>query len=241
MSQGHSAKRTTAALVVIAYAVILLPSSAGEVRELSWEHLSPAPSPSDDPLATLTQEQLDLVLWVLNVLETQPTRDSENEDLYEEVDEAMPAIREAGIDIDEVLARRKEARTAVVEELNGKHVRIPGYLLPLELDGTKVTEFFLVPYVGACIHVPPPPPNQIVHVKLVENESYQSKKLIARDFFGNRFDDRIGGPSHLEVGLFTNERIVIGQVVREKGNASIATPQSVPLSRLFNDRADECL
>ena len=41
---------------------------------------------------------------------------------------------------------------------------MPGYLLPLEFDGTAVTEFLLVPYVGACIHTPPPPPNQIVHV-----------------------------------------------------------------------------
>ena len=54
---------------------------------------------------------------------------------------------------------------------------MPGYLLPLELDGTRVTEFFLVPYVGACIHVPPPPPNQIVLVKMVANGSYQSSRL----------------------------------------------------------------
>ena len=164
--------------VAIIYALFHLPALAEDVRELSWEDLSPAPSASDDPLADLTQDQLDLVLWVLNVLETKP-RDSENEALYEEVDKAMPEIRKTGIDIDKALAKRKEARTAVVEELHGKHVRIPGYLLPLELDGTEVTEFFLVPYVGACIHVPPPPPNQIVHVKLVENESYQSKQLFA--------------------------------------------------------------
>ncbi len=162
--------------VVISFASFLT-AFAGEVRELSWEDLSPAPSVSEDPLAALTPDQLDLVLWVLNVLETSPTRDSETEGLYQEIDKAMPAIKETGIDIDKVLAKRKAARTAVVEELNGKRVRIPGYLLPLEMSGTQVTEFFLVPYVGACIHVPPPPPNQIVHVKLVENESYQSKKL----------------------------------------------------------------
>jgi len=50
------------------------------------------------------------------------------------------------------------------EQLDGKQVRIPGYLLPLEFEGKLVTEFLLVPYVGACIHTPPPPPNQIVHV-----------------------------------------------------------------------------
>jgi hypothetical protein len=164
-------------IVVIVCAVGLLPALAEESREVTWEDLSPAPPASEDPLAKLTQDQLDLLLWILNVLETEPTRDSENKALYEEVDKAMPEIKKTGIDIDEVLAGRKRARTAVVEELNNKRVRMAGYLLPLELDGTRVTEFFLVPYVGACIHVPPPPPNQIVHVKLDANVSYQSKKL----------------------------------------------------------------
>lgn len=49
--------------------------------------------------------------------------------------------------------------------LNGKFIRLPGYVLPLDFDGGKTIEFLLVPFVGACIHVPPPPPNQIVHVK----------------------------------------------------------------------------
>jgi Uncharacterized protein conserved in bacteria len=50
--------------------------------------------------------------------------------------------------------------------LAGQRVRLSGYLLPLEFDGGEVSEFLLVPFVGACIHVPPPPPNQIVHVML---------------------------------------------------------------------------
>jgi hypothetical protein len=177
MSQNGLMKKTAQTFVVMAYAVCLLAALAEETRELSWDDLSPVPSASEDPLANLAQDQLDLVLWVLNVLETEPTRNTGNEALYEEVDKAMPEVRKTGIDVGEVLARRKKARTAVVEELNGKRVRMPGYLLPLEVEGTRVTEFFLVPYVGACIHVPPPPPNQIVHVKLVDNESYQSKKL----------------------------------------------------------------
>jgi len=44
-------------------------------------------------------------------------------------------------------------------------IRMPGYLLPLEFSGRLVSEFLLVPWVGACIHTPPPPPNQIVYVK----------------------------------------------------------------------------
>jgi hypothetical protein len=38
-------------------------------------------------------------------------------------------------------------------------------VVPLDFEATNVKEFLLVPFVGACIHVPPPPPNQIVYVK----------------------------------------------------------------------------
>lgn len=52
-----------------------------------------------------------------------------------------------------------------VPELDGKKVRLPGFMLPFEYaEYQKVTEFLLVPYFGACIHAPPPPPNQIVYV-----------------------------------------------------------------------------
>lgn len=168
---------TCAVLACAACLLAVSTASAQQERELTWAILSPAPPAAEDPLADLTQDQLDLVLWVLNVLETEPTRDSTNVALYEKVDEAMPAVRSYGVDIDDVLASRQRARTAVVQELDGERVRMPGYLLPLEVSGTRVTEFLLVPYVGACIHVPPPPPNQIVHVKLTDNQSYQSKKL----------------------------------------------------------------
>jgi hypothetical protein len=50
-------------------------------------------------------------------------------------------------------------------ELNGKKVKIPGFIVPIEYDEAQnITAFFLVPYFGACIHVPPPPPNQIIFV-----------------------------------------------------------------------------
>lgn len=57
------------------------------------------------------------------------------------------------------------AAVPVVTELDGKRVRIGGYVVPLDFDATTVKEFLLVPFVGACIHVPPPPPNQIIYVK----------------------------------------------------------------------------
>ena len=51
------------------------------------------------------------------------------------------------------------------------HVQIPGYLVPLEDNSQKISEFLLVPYAGACIHVPPPPPNQMVHVKMKDSDA----------------------------------------------------------------------
>jgi hypothetical protein len=54
---------------------------------------------------------------------------------------------------------------SVVTELDGKRVRIGGYVVPLDFEATTIKEFLLVPFVGACIHVPPPPPNQIIYVK----------------------------------------------------------------------------
>jgi uncharacterized protein len=55
----------------------------------------------------------------------------------------------------------------VNKELDGVSIKLPGFIVPLDIgkDGL-VSEFFLVPYFGACIHVPPPPPNQIVYVKM---------------------------------------------------------------------------
>lgn len=51
-------------------------------------------------------------------------------------------------------------------DLAGQALRLPGYVVPLDQVGDKLKDFLLVPYFGACIHSPPPPANQIVHVSL---------------------------------------------------------------------------
>src|SRR5690606_24619333 len=56
--------------------------------------------------------------------------------------------------------------TRTVPGLDGKTIRLGGYPVPLETDNAgRSTLFFLVPYPGACLHVPPPPPNQLVLVR----------------------------------------------------------------------------
>lgn len=53
-----------------------------------------------------------------------------------------------------------------VEDLNGEYVRIPGYVVPFDLTSKmRQREFLFVPYMGACIHTPPPPPNQIIFIR----------------------------------------------------------------------------
>ncbi len=56
--------------------------------------------------------------------------------------------------------------TDTLKKLEGKTVRIPGFVVPLDDFQEEGAEFLLVPYYGACVHTPPPPPNQIVMVEM---------------------------------------------------------------------------
>ncbi|MBW8192900.1 DUF3299 domain-containing protein [Neiella marina] len=80
---------------------------------------------------------------------------------------------------DEATQRYMEAleSTRVVSEFNNTKIRLPGFIVPLEMkDEFTAIEFLLVPFFGACLHMPPPPPNQIVYVTYPEGvklSSYQ--------------------------------------------------------------------
>jgi hypothetical protein len=54
-----------------------------------------------------------------------------------------------------------------VSALGGRRVRIAGFVVPLDDYASEVKDFLLVPYFGACIHMPPPPPNQMIYVRMV--------------------------------------------------------------------------
>lgn len=54
--------------------------------------------------------------------------------------------------------------TKLNEALDGAYIKMPGYVLPFDISADGVTDFMLVPYVGACVHTPPPPANQLVVV-----------------------------------------------------------------------------
>lgn len=68
----------------------------------------------------------------------------------------------------ELMTKLRQAwdNAPVRQDLQDANVRLSGYVVPLETDGKAIRQFLLVPYFGACIHVPPPPANQVVHVVL---------------------------------------------------------------------------
>ncbi len=60
--------------------------------------------------------------------------------------------------------------TPEIQAVDEKPVRVPGYIVPLDDDANQLTEFLLVPYNGACVHTPPPPPNQMIFVKMTRGQ-----------------------------------------------------------------------
>lgn len=58
-----------------------------------------------------------------------------------------------------------ENATKLNKDLHGAYIKMPGYMLPVDLSAAGVTSFLMVPYAGACVHVPPPPANQLVFVE----------------------------------------------------------------------------
>lgn len=71
-------------------------------------------------------------------------------------------------DIEDAIALISENGDKLMEELDGETISLEGYLVPLDFEATEAKAFVLVPYMGACIHVPPPPPNQVVFIEFEE-------------------------------------------------------------------------
>jgi hypothetical protein len=112
-------------------------AKAVSYKEIDWEDLVPEGYRPDEVLEEyMTEYKLD------------------------ELEDYDPIVVELQAKLKELLAS-----APVDEKLNGQSVKLPGYLLPLDSDGETTSEFLLVPYFGACIHVPPPPANQTIYVK----------------------------------------------------------------------------
>lgn len=174
------AARMVRVIAVLCLALALPFASAGAVEEITWDDLMPPTETPPNPLAHLAPDIAVQMHGLMGIrAQKSAGQISEVSPLYERGVELEHALRKKGVDV-EGLATRYKAWEAeirrldrtVVKAMDGRAVRLPGYALPLEFSGTAVREFLLVPYVGACIHVPPPPPNQMILVRLDEPHAF---------------------------------------------------------------------
>ena len=97
------------------------------------------------------------------------------EDRRKDYNAGPPAATHDYLSGESGLAAQQVMDFSINPALDGQTVKLPGFIVPLELDDAgKVTEFFLVPYFGACIHVPPPAPNQMVYVTVKQGVQLDS-------------------------------------------------------------------
>ena len=171
-------------VILILFCMVYPCTGSAQELELTWDDLIPQSAVIDDPFASMNREQLEYLGFVSRVRAMAASGRELSSETINEASQIEEKLVEAGIDVDGVLAqrlevteRRKKTAKMVSHELNGASVKMPGYLLPLGFNQQKITEFLLVPWVGACIHTPPPPPNQIVHVVLEEDNGYESKSM----------------------------------------------------------------
>jgi hypothetical protein len=163
--------RFPTAAILIAILLLNFETASAESREITWDDLVPAAAEYDDAFTKLTEDQLFELSMVAQTRFRIEDGEEVDEQTLEDYQQRVKDLQEQDVDIDGLIAMRDEVAEERIaksymanSELDGKPVRMPGYLLPLEFNGEKVSEFLLVPYTGACIHTPPPPPNQIVYV-----------------------------------------------------------------------------
>ncbi len=138
------------ALNILVFISIACPTlQAEEAKELDWGDLAP-----EGYFESLEQNQKSTLGGSFDAFGDAlgiETLEDDSEEAQQAYDELQVTLRSAPI----------------VPELNGQYVKLAGFIVPLEYDFENGTfsEFLLAPYFGACIHVPPPPSNQIVYVK----------------------------------------------------------------------------
>jgi hypothetical protein len=148
-------------------------SGAVAPTAIDWATLRPDVPEEDDSFAALPEDLLEALRGLVKsrVLEARgfPVTDG----VRQQRAEWARLFAAYGVAVDELLARRDAivaARRAAAEAgmpaLDGTAVQLRGYLVPVATQGDRVTEFLLVPDVGACSHAQPPPPNQVVRLRV---------------------------------------------------------------------------
>lgn len=180
--------------IIAALLAVNVASAADNVRELNWPDLKPASvnqleekayaatnainemSEADQEAYEQVREELNLRKRIkLGFIDEQRLDEKTKALLANPPSKRYPKALAFWQNIDSLYNELEEQQQQPNMALNGKTIRMPGYLLPLEFTKEKVTEFLLVPYIGACMHAPTPPANQMVFV--TANIPFSSKRL----------------------------------------------------------------
>ena len=159
-------------ILTIFLLMIILVAEAQDFNKISWNDLVPKVE-FDDPFLKLSSEQLYNLSQVAKYREKVASIDKDSRIKEQtKIDSLEQQLQSENVNIDSLLSLRskitelrREKAESVNKTLDKTEVSISGYLLPLNYVDEKTTEFLLVPWVGACIHTPPPPKNQIVYLK----------------------------------------------------------------------------
>ncbi|WP_063654993.1 DUF3299 domain-containing protein [Aliivibrio fischeri] len=190
-------------------------SMSNELIELKWQELAIKKTEVNVRLPELTDQQ-KLTLKQILILQNDATAKAEEQRL-----ELMNQLKKEGVNATEAIAARQAYMTAkqknaeaITQEYDGKKVRMPGFIVPIEFDGLKTTEFLLVPVAGACIHMPPPPANQIVRVSYPEGFTVQNVQYpvwIEGDFYSKKVTEEVflvDGQSNITMGYEMNASLI---------------------------------
>ena len=209
-------KTLSLVLSVLSLTTVSLPTYANTAVALEWQDLNSAAQEVTLEMPDLTDQQMRLLQGVIAMSA------SKEEQAQQQAVESKETLKEQGINADEVIALRDEymqtmkaSAEAITTEFDGKKVRVPGFIVPLEFsEGMTATEFLLVPVAGACIHMPPPPANQIVKVSFPEGFQVQNVQYpvwVEGDFSSNKVTEEVylvDGKSNLTMGYEMNASMI---------------------------------
>jgi len=165
---------------VVLSSLLLMPSIAiaQASQPITWGDLQapaamelPAAMKFDDPFAELSEDQLYDVAQIARYRALRQQGKTGSYVPSENELEILADLEAQGIDVDWLLSQRERVTQARRQQMmapadvRGQQVEISGYMLPLNQKRQRTTDLLLVPWVGACIHTPPPPANQMIHVE----------------------------------------------------------------------------
>lgn len=155
---------------------------------------------------TATAEQARDITWE-NLIAPPPPEIQKELDALMDLD---PADTRTNDQLDARWRALQEEAYPVVEAMDGEVIRIPGYVVPIDLEASVVREFLLVPYFGACIHSPPPPSNQIIYVK--SSKEYTVEEMFEPVWVTGRIEIATMNTDLAETGYMLNADKIIRYV-----------------------------